>query len=315
MPYLFYYVGLPGSGKSTHAEKLSASRKRCAIVSSDAVRHDLWGDANDQREPGKVFEEMFKRVRFFLERDYDIIYDATNLSAKKRASTLSRIRREIKVPMIARCIFVSCPLEECKDRQEGRERKVPVEVIDRMVRQFQPPWYNEGWDDIVIVDGSEARHHIGREHWLMKDEPHDNPHHTSTLEQHCNLCASHVFLNSDGIDNRLRALLVEAGYNHDLGKHATKTFTNTKGDPTSIAHYYSHHNVGAYYWLTGDRRDCYSTHDFLFIGALIHWHMQPYFISNDEDGAQLKQWCDKHKFDAIFHRCLSLLHEADKQAH
>lgn len=41
MSTIFVYVGLPGSGKSTHAKKWSSTYKNCIYLSSDAVREDM----------------------------------------------------------------------------------------------------------------------------------------------------------------------------------------------------------------------------------------------------------------------------------
>lgn len=41
MSTIFVYVGLPGSGKSTHTKKWSSTCKNCIYLSSDAVRADM----------------------------------------------------------------------------------------------------------------------------------------------------------------------------------------------------------------------------------------------------------------------------------
>jgi predicted kinase len=47
--------------------------------------------------------------------------------------------------------------EECMKRNELRERKVPVFVIDRHFEQWQEPEFDEGFDQIINVmsDGQE----------------------------------------------------------------------------------------------------------------------------------------------------------------
>ena len=320
MSKLIFLVGLPGCGKSTYADSYMNDHPNTVILSSDDIRLQLWGDANDQQNPSRVFDEMLKGTIHFLNEGQDVIYDATNLVAKTRKATLAKIRKSVKEDFIAQCIFVACPLSECKRRQGDRERKVPVEVIDRMVRQFETPWYNEGWDQIDVVCGSPTKQSVDREHWRMLGESHDNPHHTASLEIHCANCEMNMrdaLSTVKWVHERTYTLLIEAAYNHDLGKHKTKAFFDSKGNPSEVAHYYNHNNVGAYLWLTGDKCNEWTTREFLYIALLIQWHMQPFFL-RDENGdyrPKFEHWCEKHGFDEMFCETIIMLHEADKAAH
>ena len=312
-------IGLPGSGKSCYARDYVATRHGTIIVSSDDIRQELWGDANDQQNPSKVFNEMFLRTVSAMTQGTNVIYDATNLTAKNRKATLARLRQAIGQDFIAVADVIVCSISECKRRQGERDRKVPDEVIDRMVRRFEAPWYNEGWNFIWVYP-SGKRQGIDREHWRMLGESHDNPHHTASLEMHCVNCETNMmnFLAKiEEMTDRDKEVLIEAAYQHDLGKHKTKAFFNTKGEPTDIAHYYSHNNVGAYLWLSGDKAHRWSNDEFLFIGLVIQWHMQPFFL-RDEDGEyidNLIQWCRKKNFDNKFCDAVVALHEADRAAH
>ena len=308
-------VSLPGAGKSTYAQKIIAENPNTVWVSSDAIREELWGDANDQQQPSSVFGEMFKRAVAALNADKDVVYDATNLVAKTRASTLANIREHVNRPIFAECAVVLCSIKECKRRQNDRDRKVPDEVIDRMVRQFQTPWYNEGWDYITTLNAG-PKQDLRKEHNRMAETTHDNPHHTSAnLNAHC-LGAVAAF-NAEITDatplDGTTTILREAIYQHDVGKRKTKVFHDTKGRPTEIAHYYSHDNMGAYLWLTSNEIDRWNEYDFLLIAALIQWHMQPYFL--DQDKTKLDEWCIRKKFGIPFSDWIWTIHQVDKAAH
>ena len=141
-----------------------------------------------------------------------------------------------------------------------------------------------------------------------------------TLEMHCVAVASEV---CDKLKDNIifshygKKMIVEAGFQHDLGKHKTKAFKDSRGNPSDEAHYYSHDNVGAYLWLSGDKGGEWTKEAFLFIAVLIQWHMQPYFL-RDKDGdytTKFKEWCDKRGFDIMFYESICLMHEADKAAH
>ena len=319
MNSLVFLCGLPGSGKSHYANSYKERYPNTVIVSSDSIREELWGDANDQQNPKLVFDTMLERAVAALNEGYDVVYDATNLVAKTRKSTLEAMRKATNAQFHANLVFISCSISECKRRQADRERKVPDEVIDRMVRQFQAPWYNEGWDLMVVINRGKQQN-IDREHWRMLGESHDNPHHKFSLEMHCSQCQAHmraILAEDFELATSTREVLEEAAYQHDIGKHKTKAFLDSKGNPSEIAHFYSHDNVGAYLWLSGDKINAWADDDFFLIGALIQWHMQPYFM-RDEDGiyhAKFKEWCNKRGFSSLFYQCICLLHEADGAAH
>lgn len=318
MNRLYFLVGIPGAGKSTYAQRLIDNDPSIVWVSSDAIRQELWGDANDQQNPSQVFDEMFIRTVDAMQKGTNVIYDATNLTAKTRKATLTRLRQTLDQDFIAVADVIVCSLSECKRRQGERDRKVPDEVIDRMVRQFQTPWYNEGWDTINVIS-CDKQQNIDREHWRMLGESHDNHHHSRTLEMHCAAVEGEMKerLHGSTIFSGYGQKMIEAAYQHDIGKHKTKAFKDSRGNPTDEAHYYSHDNVGAYLWLSGDKQNEWSKEDFLFIAVLIQWHMQPYFLrdKNGDYRANFKEWCDKKGFDLMFYESICLLHEADKAAH
>ena len=62
MSAVFYMmVGVAGSGKSFIARDLG-----CPIVSSDAIRAELFGSEEDQSHNGEVFNELHKRIKNYL---------------------------------------------------------------------------------------------------------------------------------------------------------------------------------------------------------------------------------------------------------
>ena len=318
MPNIIFTCGLPGSGKTWYANQIKEFKgDKAVVLSSDDIRAELWGDANDQQNPNKVFATMKERAVRALKEGKDVIYDATNLVSKTRKTTLAEIQSQVECS--ATLVFCACSISECKRRQGDRDRKVPDEVIDRMVRQFEAPWYNEGWNNIFVISTGKTQD-IAREHRRMTGESHDNPHHTASLEGHCINCEMEMrrLLTKHNYNNpRLEDILLEAAYQHDIGKHKTKRFLDTKGNPTDIAHYYNHNNVGAYLWLTSNLTTAFGQKEFLFIAQLIQWHMQPYFLLDDEGDyhTRLREWCDKRGYDDLMYDSLCLLHEADRKAH
>ena len=253
MKKLFMLVGLPASGKSTCGKRLAESED-ALIVSSDEVRKELLGNENDQTNNEDVFKEVENRIIKGL-KERNVIYDATNISFKKRLNFLQRIKNAEKI-----AIIIATPYDECIERNNKRERKVPEDVIKRMYYNFYIPQYYEGFDEIRIYFNTD------RIYWtydLLKKldkVSQDNPHHTLTIGKHCRKTA--ILLNDD---------MSIVGLLHDIGKAETKTFMNTKGIKTEIAHYYHHENVSAYMSLFyTDRRN---EEKQLEIANLIQWHM------------------------------------------
>ena len=288
-PRLIVLVGVPGSGKSTYARNKVKDDSNIAWVSSDGIRQRIYGDASCQDNPGKVFEIMQREAVDYLERGYDVIYDATSITRKARASILNIVPKYVQ-----KCaVVIWAPIDICIERDKARDRTVGKEVIDKMLKRFEAPFYDEGFDAIAV--------HISDVHYNRKDYydkaiqdmmiPHDNPHHSADVIEHCHLCGNGLLGETAPI------IVMKAGYLHDIGKPYTKTFTNTKGEVTETAHYYGHQGVGAWisYGFTGHNPT---------LAWLISTHMAPFINQKYYNSLPT---CYKKWIDA--------LHKADKEAH
>lgn len=145
--------GIPGSGKSTLARKLKRELGTLTmIVCPDKIREDLYGDESIQGDGKKVFEIAYGSMVAALKNGINVIFDATNVKAKDRKNVLKRIE-DIKCKKYLYYIPIS--VEEAMKRQEGRERKVPIEVVQRMYDNFQEPSMDEGWTCIEKIYGGD----------------------------------------------------------------------------------------------------------------------------------------------------------------
>lgn len=146
MPVFYLMVGIPGSGKSTEAERL-AHREGAILVSSDGLRKQLTGSAGDRSRDGAVFGLAFKTIKKALAEDKDVIYDATNLIRSDRMRVL-----KILPPGVRKvCVYLKTPSGVAMGRNMGRARVVPGEVIRRMRDTLKEPELEEGWDEIRVV--------------------------------------------------------------------------------------------------------------------------------------------------------------------
>lgn len=301
-------VGLPASGKTELSKKLKSEGME--IVSSDSIREELYGDESIQGDSQEVFDLAHSRIIAALNNNKKVVLDATNLVAKNRKNFLRLIKEKVKRPIKKECIIIGTPIDICKQRQKMRARKVPDEVIDRMVKSFQFPYYNEGWDKIKVVYNQDIISDIGdfstflsTEAWMFDQ---DNPHHTYTVGVHCYITAKLV--DSMTEDERLSKILRAAAEYHDYGKLFTKVIDKKDG----IAHYYNHQNYSAYLWVCNAYKGITTDEkDWALIGFLIQNHMVLYNFKTEEE---FQKWGKRNNLTQEELFLLSCLHRADKGA-
>lgn len=153
---VYMMVGLPGSGKSTSAKNIKATAeadgKKCCIISSDAIRAELFGDEGCQQNSRKVFSLYYQRAIEAYELGTDIIIlDATNIRPKDRKAAIQQLK-QAGVQASYMALVMQTPYDECVDRDSKRSRTVGEEVIDRMQRNYRYPTMSEGFDYIIPVE-------------------------------------------------------------------------------------------------------------------------------------------------------------------
>lgn len=311
-PIFLMLCGLPASGKSKKAEGL-AREYNATIFSSDALRKEIYGDEAIQGDNTKLFNTLYQNIKCYLKNGYSAILDATNVSYKRRMAFLAELK---SIPCEKICILMATPYEWCLERNAKRERKVPEDVIEKMYRGFDVPWYYEGWDNIKVeyAPGAENFYGWARE-WAenAKTYNQDNSHHNLTLGEHCLQAVRYVnmyeHVHADyGIQSSCPTELMYAAMLHDEGKQHCKTFKNAKGEVTEEAHYYNHERVGSYNSLFYEMA-CYK----LRVAVIIRWHMQPYFWEK-ENNEKLHNKYHRLWGEDLWHDIVTL-HDADKAAH
>ena len=287
-PTLILLVGIPGSGKTTYAKKYIEENPNTVHLSSDNIRAELWGNEATQGDNNEVFSLMQSRAIDSLNNGQSVVYDATNITRKDRSYIISLCPKFAKIE----CHIIWASIETCIERDAARERTVGKEVIDKMLKRFQAPYYDEGIDEIII-----QRNHVSDptdyDNYIYDamEIPHDNPHHTLDIQSHCLAAYDYVYDKTRNID------ILNVAQIHDIGKPYVKAFVDGKGNPCEIAHYYQHQCVGA--WMV------YGLYDITpFAAWLISTHMDPYLNTKYYN-----------KLPTYLKKQVDLLHEADRNAH
>ena len=155
MPIFHMLVGLPGSGKTYYVNK-HLKRENTTILSSDEIRKVLLGSEDAQWDNSIVFDAMNYAAIENLRQGRNVIYDATNINSKRRIALLEQIKKEVKEDVFFVVTILATPYEICIERQQKRERKVSEEVINRMIKNFEVPYYEEGWNEIIIKNSKRS---------------------------------------------------------------------------------------------------------------------------------------------------------------
>ena len=287
-PVLILLCGIPGSGKTTWAKNYISKNPDFVHLSSDAIRAELYGDENIQGNPVEVFTLMQKKAVESLNAGYNVVYDATSMTRKDRAGIISMCPKFTHI----QCNIIWAPIETCIERDTTRERTVGKEVIDRMLKRFQPVFYDEGINEIKVI----LPYEFNKDEYCDKlidsmKISHDNPHHTLDIYNHCMEANKYAYKMNYNDDIKFAAKF------HDIGKPYVKSFLDNKGNKCESAHYYSHQNLSAWmsYGINGSNP---------FRAWFIGTHMEPFLETKYYKSMPifLKNYIEKlHKCDLEAH--------------
>ena len=307
MATLNIMIGIPGSGKSNYAKKCLIN-DNTEYLSSDGIRIELYG-FEEQTHNDVVFETMKKRTLNALREDKDVIYDATNLSKKRRSGIISEA---CKLSAQINAYLCCTPINIILERNITRvERQLPWDKLVQMIQSIEPPMYYEGFDNIYLIDGG-MYNDVYDYNFLIKEcsgYNQDNPHHYETLEEHIKAVTKKAEDLGKRLTLRIDAeILRQAARYHDFGKLYTKSFNDKKSHYV----YYGHDKVSTYLYLCHIRKQnlvdelnrvrlCDSHYQ---TAALILNHMEWY---RREDMTPIKELFN----DDDLYYMLELLHEAD----
>lgn len=265
-------VGIPASGKTT-ISNIFVGTKDCKVLSSDSIREEVFGNESSQEDNGLVFSIMNERLKENIEKNISTVYDATNLSSKRRKALLEKIPKGVKKC----CILVGENAEECIRRDSNRDRVVGEEVINAMYKRLQIPMAHEGFDDIILyplhfrhtkIEFRFPRNYDDYRKMLSDvgcgecvDMSQDTPYHTLSVSRHM-YYAYDIIKNIDNDDVKIACLL------HDIGKPVCKEFNNR------YASFKGHEYVSAQMAINVLKQFCIPEKRIIRIATLIQLHMR-----------------------------------------
>ena len=310
-PLMIMMIGLPGSGKSTFAE--SSIFENMIIHSSDKLREELYNNVNIQECNVEIFAELHKRLKDDLRKGNSVIYDATNISKKRRRAFISELKN-ISCEKI--CICMMTPYEICLINNSIRERVIPNDVIKKMYMHWCPPDLEEGFNKVFYEYNFGNSINVKEKYTISSlfagdnsifKFSQENSHHRLTLGKHCVEAKNYLCEKYPQ-----EYLLHIAALLHDIGKVFTKTRINQKGLYDGNCHYYQHHCVGAYDSLFYTYDMSMNTEEKTYIANLIYYHMHPFTSWKDSEKAKRK--CINQIGEKMYNDIMKL-HEGDLYAH
>lgn len=151
MTTVYITIGAPASGKSTHARERFESHE---IVSSDHARYLISGSESNQFVTRQAWDIVHAIVKAKLRsRQENVCIDSTAAKRRDRSNLIHFIRSHMPEDTKIVGLFFAPTYEVLYERNENRERRVPVDVIKNMMHAIKsaPPSLSEGFDEIVEV--------------------------------------------------------------------------------------------------------------------------------------------------------------------
>lgn len=252
---VIFTVGLPGSGKSTFVKQL-AKNENAIVLSSDAIRQELFGDSTKQKSR-IVFRTLYERLNDLVAKGFSVIVDATNIERERRMFALRKIPSNVQKV----CYYFDTPYSICVARNQQRKRHVPLIVMEKMRKHLEFPTVGEGFNELHIIHES-SPYDLSRQQFVSLIQGHptyeelfqtlqavplfkeiyqfdqENPFHQFLLCQHTYFVYAYIneyYLESDKLALQIAALF------HDVGKPACKKYK-----PLQQRYgYFGHENVSA----------------------------------------------------------------------
>jgi len=126
-------VGLPASGKTTYAKKLS-KEPNWKRVSKDDLRDMVDRGIYFKKNEKHITAIQFSMIQYWIDQGFNVVIDNTHISKKFFDYTVTVLQGMIDVDIEVKS-FLDVSLETLFERDENRESSVGRDVIQNMYDQ------------------------------------------------------------------------------------------------------------------------------------------------------------------------------------
>ena len=155
MSTVYFMIGTPCSGKSTYIDNILSN---CEIISTDNIIEQIAKENNstysemfDKIDFKKINKEMFEKFKNAVSENKDIVIDRTNMTIKSRKRFLSNLTKNYTKYAISFDVSKETIMERNDKRFKETGKHIPENVIDSMIKSFQQPTKEEGFDYIIVI--------------------------------------------------------------------------------------------------------------------------------------------------------------------
>jgi predicted kinase len=150
---IFILIGVPMSGKSTWVRENYPNTK---VISRDDIVLEVHG-SNDynkafnevnQKEVNRILDE---RLLDASKSNEDVIIDMTNMTSKRRRSTLKYFTDFYKEAVVFPVLSNEEYDRRNKIRTVNENKSIPLAVLRTMLNSYQSPTKEEGFDKITVL--------------------------------------------------------------------------------------------------------------------------------------------------------------------
>jgi len=161
MPTCYVMTGLPASGKSTYVENMQNMDPDVFVYSTDNVLERI------AEQLGKTYDDVFAKhiesakaemdiwLAEAMKHKLNIIWDQTNVGAKKRRGIVERMKNA-GYQVEAICFNTPKTEQEIVDwnvRLHKRKGKtIPENILHNMIKSYAEPTLEEGFDKIATFN-------------------------------------------------------------------------------------------------------------------------------------------------------------------
>ncbi|WP_206641338.1 TIGR03560 family F420-dependent LLM class oxidoreductase [Nonomuraea polychroma] len=145
-PCLIVLVGPGASGKSTWAAKSFPAEW---IVSSDHLRAMVGSGEDDIAASADALTLLLQIVTIRVRRRLTTVIDTLGLDVERRRAWLA-LARENQMACVA--VAFDTPAAECRSRNQGRAKRIPVDVLNSQLRTWRrtkETLATEGFDKVI----------------------------------------------------------------------------------------------------------------------------------------------------------------------